>query len=131
MAPPIRAGGSSWSAVAVSCKGMKVMSTDGASNGAARRILSLWLPSLSTDRLARRRPELRDKALATVIADGGRHLVAVNRAAEEEGLAPGMTVADSRALASGLLVLPADPVSDHRAMSSLAFWCGRYTPWVA
>ena len=45
----------------------------------ARRILSLWLPRLATDRLARREPALRELPLVTVAGERGRMIVvAVN-----------------------------------------------------
>ena len=48
-----------------------------------------------------------------------------------EGLAPGMTLADARALVPGLVVEAADPQGDARALAALADWCIRFTPWVA
>ena len=42
-----------------------------------------------------------------------------------------MSLADARALLPTLTVEPADPLADHRALSALADWCGRYTPWTA
>ena len=42
-----------------------------------------------------------------------------------------MSLADARALSPTLVVEPADPPADHRALSTLADWCCRYTPWAA
>ena len=42
-----------------------------------------------------------------------------------------MSLADARALSPTLLVEPADPPADRRALSALADWCCRYTPWAA
>ena len=70
----------------------------------SRRILSLWFPCLATDVLERRRRDLAGRALAVVTAGGrGVSVVAVNRAAVAAGVAPGMTLADARAVVPGLV----------------------------
>ncbi len=61
----------------------------------------------------------------------GRHgavLTAVNRQAETEGLAPGMRLADARALLPRLAVAAARPAEDRRGLQRLALWCNRFTP---
>jgi protein ImuB len=63
---------------------------------------------------------------------GNRRLVtAVNEAAEEMGIAPGLALADARALHPGLEVAAADPAGDAAALARLAVWCGRYSPWTS
>jgi len=70
--------------------------------------------------------------LATVTAaHGGVRAVAANRAARAGGVAPGMPLADARALLSGLAVAEADPAADRQMLERLADWCGRYSPWTA
>lgn len=70
--------------------------------------------------------------LAVMAAERGRMiLVSVDPTAAAVGLAPGMPLADARALEPGLQVVEADPVADARALAGLADWCGRYTPWTA
>jgi protein ImuB len=97
----------------------------------ARRVLSLWLPGLATDRLARREPALRRSPLVTVVGDRGRMIVAsANAVAESAGIQPGMTLADARALEPAIRPVDADFPADARALDGLADWCGRYTPWV-
>ncbi len=105
-----------------------------------RRILALWLPTLPTDRLRRRWAHARHgensridpTPLAVMAAERGRMtLVSVDSAAAAIGLAPGMPLADARALEPGLQVVEADPVADARTLAGLADWCGRYTPWTA
>ena len=105
-----------------------------------RRIVSLWLPRLPTDARARRVPDLRDRPSAAILAERGRlAVVAVNRAAEEAGVLPGMTLADARAILGGgggggepaLSVFDAEPESDARLLERIAAWCTRYTPWTA
>ncbi len=97
----------------------------------ARRVLSLWLPRLATDRLARREPALRELPLVTVAGERGRMIVAAaNAPAESAGIQPGMTLADARALEPAIRPVDADFPADARALDGLADWCGRYTPWV-
>ena len=48
-----------------------------------------------------------------------------------EGIAPGMVVADVRAIFPGVEVIPAEPETDARLLNNLAEWCLRYTPVVA
>ncbi len=96
-----------------------------------KRIVSVWLPRLATDRLCRRCAEWRDEPLATAGADGRRLLLAVNRAARLAGLRAGMTVADARAVAPGLRLAPTDPAGDRALLDHLAEGCIAYTPWTA
>ncbi len=106
-----------------------------------RRILALWLPTLPTNRLRRswarqgasaRRADGEQPPLVVMAAEKGRlKIVAVDSMAAEAGLAPGMPLADARALEPGLRAVEADPVAEARALAGLADWCGRYTPWTA
>lgn len=98
-----------------------------------RRIVSLWFPRLATDRLARERgPDRAGRPLAVTVEAGSRILLAgVDRIAEEAGLAPGMTLADARAVAAHLVTVPADSRAEVALLLRLGRWCGRYTPMVA
>ena len=117
-----------------------------------RRVVSLWLPRLATDRLCRRlpaptprrpsvsspspapaEPSAADTPHITVAAEGGGtlRLAAVDLAAQTAGLFPGQSLADARALEPGVVVDDTDPASDLAALTSFAAWCGRYTPWTA
>lgn len=63
---------------------------------------------------------------------GDRAVVsAVDDRAAALGIAPGMGVADARALVPDLVAVPADPRGDAQALDDLARWCDRYTPSVA
>ena len=105
------------------------------------RILSLWLPDLATDRLlrsARRAAGGRDAAwdperpLATFVNhQGALRLEALCARARAAGLAPGMMLADARAMVPALQVHAAEPAADVRLLEDLAAWCERYTPYVA
>ncbi|HYH21558.1 MAG TPA: DNA polymerase Y family protein [Azospirillum sp.] len=98
----------------------------------ARRILSLWLPRLTTDAWTRRRPEDGARPVAAVLAERGRQVVAaVNRVAGLAGVRPGQTLADARAIEPGLIAFDADPVADARLLERIASWALRYTPWTA
>jgi protein ImuB len=58
-------------------------------------------------------------------------LAAVNGAAAEAGLGPGLPLADARAMLPDLRVGELAPADDGEALTRLAQWCGRYTPWTA
>src|SRR6266576_3685157 len=69
---------------------------------------------------------------ATVTASGGRRLLAaLNPAAAKAGLAPGMPLPDALSFVPGLVTAPADPAADRAALTRLAEWCSRYSPWTA
>lgn len=103
----------------------------------SRRILSLWLPFLATDRLRRmldrRLPERdRERPLVAVASERGRLTVfAADDAAQRAGLSPGMPLADARAMEPAVIVADADPGADAAALGRLADWAHRYTPWAA
>src|SRR5207253_3414003 len=63
---------------------------------------------------------------------GGRRLIAaINPAAAAAGLAPGMPLADALSFLPGLATAAAEPPADIAALTRLAEWCGRYSPWTA
>lgn len=101
-----------------------------------RRVMSLWLPSWPIER--RRRPSASRSAESaeserTVIVEwaGGRGLLAAVDARLADSIAPGMPLADARAIEPGIVALDADPAGDAAALQRLAHWCGRYSPWTA
>src|SRR5579862_4582876 len=101
-----------------------------------RRVMSLWLPSWPIER--RRRPSASHSAPSaeaerTVIVEwaGGRGLLAAVDARLADSIAPGMALADARAITPGIVALDADPEGDAAALQRLAQWCGRYSPWTA
>ena len=104
-----------------------------------RRVMSLWLPHFATDRIHRRRarecpasPAEGGAGLITAVATAGRALVAsVDAVAAANGVAPGLSLADARAMVPALRVRPADPAGDAAALDRLAEWSTRYTPWTA
>ena len=97
----------------------------------SRRILALRLPWWPTERLVRRRPEARTHPFVTVGESRNRLVItAANPRAVQAGLAPGMPLADGRAIVPGVVVHPADPAADARALERLARWTDRFTPRV-
>lgn len=99
-----------------------------------RRVVSLFLPTWSTDRLRRKTGKLPpDAALVTAMPDRGRRIVAdVDAAARRLGVMPGMTVTKARSLAPEIMVVDADPDDDFAGLVRLALWAGqRYSPLVA
>lgn len=97
-----------------------------------KRVISLWFPRLSTDRLARLDPNWRERPGATLASvSGGQRLASVNEAAARTGLHRQQRLADARAMLPGLQVTPEDIGADRRLLEKLAAWCDRYTPWVA
>ena len=101
------------------------------------RYLSLHLPFLPTDRIARGMrmqgsPKPADVPLACVLKIRGAHRLArVDARAVALGLAPGMALADARAMHPALLVADADPVAEAETLRHIAGWCRRFTPLAA
>lgn len=92
----------------------------------------MWLPRFTTDRLSRTQRKWRVRPfVTTVVTHGGLRIAAVNAHAQEAGIAPGMALADARALVVNVDVTAADLAADAKALAALAAWCGQYTPWTA
>jgi protein ImuB len=110
----------------------------------------LFLPSWPIDRLRRLSKEplvskdrfgsvpslcgapADEPPFATVITAAGRRLIAaINPAASAAGLAPGMPLADALSFLPALATAAAEPEADAAALTRLAEWCGRYSPWTA
>ncbi|HXQ51746.1 MAG TPA: DNA polymerase Y family protein, partial [Stellaceae bacterium] len=101
-----------------------------------KRVMFIWLRHWPIERRQPRRasPRRGRGAAPLVLATsvGNQRLVsAVDAAAAAEGIAPGMPLADARALHPGLAVAEADFAGDAAALARLAAWCGRYSPWTA
>jgi protein ImuB len=99
-----------------------------------RRVISIWLPTWPTDRLHRHQGAALspDKPLVTFRHDGRRQVIgAVDAAARNLGLTPGMPLAHARSLIPDLAVTAADLAGDAAALSALAAWCLRFSPVTA
>ncbi len=96
-----------------------------------RRIMSLFLPQWPIDR--RRQGGARpDKPYVLVTGlDGRRLITAANAMAANEGIVPGTSLADARALYPDLGIGEADFAGDVAALAGLARWCNRFSPWTS
>ena len=103
-----------------------------------RRILAVWLPRFSTDRLKR-----KDASLSKLISGSGAPLVIAGRAnnslyiaaledrAQRLGLYKGQPLANARAMAPALTVRPTEEKEDAALLERMAEWCDRFSPFVA
>ncbi|MFH1554222.1 MAG: hypothetical protein ABII76_05070 [Pseudomonadota bacterium] len=98
-----------------------------------RRYLCLWLDRLSTDRIARSLPlEQRAAPRATLVLEkSAQRLAALNTAARDLGLVPGLSLADARARHPDLQVAEHAAEADARLLGHVADACERYTPLLA
>lgn len=93
----------------------------------------MWLPRLPTDRLQRRAQSSGDKKPLVLAAkvDNALRLSAVDAQAATLGLAPGMALADARAMIPALDVIATDEAADRKLLERIADWCERFSPLVA
>ena len=98
-----------------------------------QRILSLWLPRLPTDRLARLRAPSPDDKPAVIYGKRGNVdlVVALDAKAERLGLYKGLAMAQARAMHPAIVAIEEEPHADAKLLDMLADWCLRYTPLVA
>ncbi|MDP2123722.1 MAG: DNA polymerase Y family protein [Parvibaculum sp.] len=103
-----------------------------------RRIAALWLPYWPAERLYRadRRTRVKVQAPKAPLAlvapgQGGVRVIARNGTAAAAGVAPRQLVPDAMTLCPTLELRAADFAADRMALTQLALWCGRYTPWTA
>jgi protein ImuB len=99
-----------------------------------RRVVSLFLPTWSTDRvrrqLGRAAPPV-DAPLILAGREGRRRVVlAADAAAQRAGLQAGMAATKAHILVQDLIVMKADPPAD-AALDRLAVWALRYAPITA
>lgn len=100
--------------------------------GNKTRIMSLWLPRLSTDRLVRTGKAQPDKAFAVFSRTANAlRLSAVSEAAAALGVRRGQSLADARGAVPGLDVHEADPSADGAFLDAIADWGDRYTPLIS
>ncbi|WCM27341.1 DNA polymerase Y family protein [Sphingomonas sp. QA11] len=100
------------------------------------RVVSLFLPTWSTDRVRRGAGETAPPAEAPLVLIGhnGRRrvVVATDAAAHAAGLRVGMPATKAQALVPGLGIQDATPAADADALDRLALWImQRYAPVVA
>jgi protein ImuB len=95
-----------------------------------RRILALWLPRLSTDRLIRGRGSPEAPLIVSGRANNALYVQALEARAERLGLYKGQPLANARAMVEPLTIVPADARADAALLESIADWCDRFTPMV-
>ncbi|WFU51134.1 Y-family DNA polymerase [Sinorhizobium terangae] len=98
------------------------------------RVVSVFLPTLSTDRIRRAEPSLSPDTPVVMIARSGskRWVAAADRAALKLGLRAGMPAANAQALVQGLVMIDADPAADLATLERLTLWAlSQYSPVVA
>src|SRR5688500_9696512 len=90
------------------------------------RVVSLFLPTWSTDRLRRRAGDAAPPAEAPLVLigrEGSRRVVlAADAAALAVGLRIGMPVAKAQVLVPSLVIGDADPAADAEGLERLALW---------
>ena len=97
-----------------------------------QRFVSIWFRHLKTDWFIRRQSALKDIPFVLAAPDHGRMLItATNNSAENEGVYPGMVVADARAVISSLQVLDDIPGLSTKLLTGIGEWCIRFAPAVA
>ncbi len=98
------------------------------------RVVSVYLPTLPTDRVRRADPSIPVEAPLVVVARSGskRWLSAIDANAAKLGLHVGMPAAKAQALVQGLRMVDADPAGDLAALERLTLWAlSQYSPVVA
>jgi protein ImuB len=98
------------------------------------RVVSIYLPDLSTDRLRRADPSIpADQAMAVIAKSGSKRWVAAaDAAARRAGVRVCMAAAKAQALFQGLMLVDADPVADAEALERITLWAlTQYSPIVA
>lgn len=98
-----------------------------------RRILSLWLPALATDRHRLLHGEEEPGRPRVLIADTahGPRIAAVGQAGAGTGARAGMMLADARAICPRIAAEPHDQAGDLIFLEELAVWAGRWGPRTA
>lgn len=102
-----------------------------------RRILSLWLPRLPTDRIKRElsrnddEPANNQPTIVVAKQNNALQISALDDAAARLGLEAGLPLANARAICPDIQIFDADQAADAQALNAIADWCDRFTPLVA
>ncbi|WP_017259528.1 Y-family DNA polymerase [Pedobacter arcticus] len=97
-----------------------------------KRYLSLWFKQLLTDQLAIANPSLNEAPLVIAIKERGRQSVkCYNNFALKQGIKPGMSIADVKALVPDVVVEDDEEGTERHLLKDLAEWCIRFSPIVA
>lgn len=97
-----------------------------------RRILCLWFPRLSVERLIRRMGGPSSAPMAILRDTGNMQVVSsLNTEAEAKGLRLGQPLRDAMAICPSLVTRLENTQRDGAFLTMLARWAGRFSPWVA
>lgn len=96
-----------------------------------KHVLCVHLRQWPIDRLRRRRPELRRKAIALFEVAATRQVITHVSAEAAFKLYPGMTLVEAKARQADLLALPATPEDDLHSLTALGRWLMRFSPCVS
>src|SRR5882724_5966097 len=115
-----------------------VVPVSGLSSGQMTRIVSVWLKAWPIARLLRAQASAApadaldpQRPLVLVApSKGGARIVALNRAAQQDGLVAGDLVSNARSKVADLQACDANPVADAATLRKLALWALRYAPTV-
>ena len=83
------------------------------------RVVSVFLPTLATDRIRRADPGISAETPVVVVSRSGskRTVAAIDAAAWRAGVRVGMAAAKAQAMIAGLHMVDADPNGDAEAMA--------------
>jgi protein ImuB len=97
-----------------------------------KRFVTIWFRHLKTDWHSIRQPELRSVPFVLAIPDHGRKIItAVNIPAQQQGIEPGMVVADAKAILPSLKIIDDDPALAGKLLKTISKFCIRYTDAVS
>lgn len=95
------------------------------------RFVSIWFPFLLTDAFARKYAQWSSQAVAmTRLSHGRKIITAVNGIAERQGILPGQSLADARAILPALIEQEEPEGAREKILEKLAQWCIRFSPEV-
>ena len=102
-----------------------------------KRILSVWLPNWPIQRVTSRQPELKSRPCVLYEPHRqGVRIAACSLLAVDQGVLPGMSLAEAKAILNGgsgwatACFLQHDPTADENSLRELAWNCRQFTPMV-
>jgi protein ImuB len=97
-----------------------------------KRFATAWFRYLKTDWFCRHHPELLPIPFVLTAPGHGRMIItAVNPHAYQQGVVPGMVLADARAILPSLKYFDDIPGLPEKLLKSIAKWCIRFSPIIA
>lgn len=97
-----------------------------------KRFVSIWFSDLKTDWFSFKKPALKNQPFVLVSPEHGRMIItAANALVQNQGVYPGMVVADARAIIPSLNVFDDKSGISAKLLKAFAEWCIRFTPFAA